>query len=34
MLDRVASSILQTGVMMVNKYAKYESNTSMDFENI
>ena len=34
MLDRVVCSCLQVGVMLVNKYAKYESNMSRDKENI
>jgi hypothetical protein len=34
MLDRVTSSCLQVGVMMVNKCAKFQSHMSMDFENI
>jgi hypothetical protein len=33
MLDRVTSSCLQVGVMMVNKRAKFQSHMSMDFEN-
>jgi hypothetical protein len=32
MLDRVTSSCLQFGVMMVNKCAKFQGNMSMDFE--
>jgi uncharacterized lipoprotein YehR (DUF1307 family) len=34
MLDTVTSSCLQVGVIMVNKYAKFQSHISMDFENI
>ena len=33
MLDRVVCSCLYVGVMLVNKYAKYESNMSRDNEN-
>jgi Ni,Fe-hydrogenase I cytochrome b subunit len=34
MLDRVTSSCLQVGVMMVNKCAKFQSHMSMDFVNV
>jgi hypothetical protein len=34
MLDRVTSSCLHVGVMIVNKCAKFQSHMSMDFENI
>jgi hypothetical protein len=34
MLERVTSSCVQVGVMMVNKCAKFQSHMSMDFENI
>jgi len=34
MLDTVVCSCLKIGVMLVKKYAKYESNMSKDIENI
>ena len=34
MLDRVTSSCVQIGLMMVNKCAKFQSNISIDYENI
>ena len=34
MLATVAYSCLYIEVMLVNKYAKYKRNMSMDFENI
>jgi hypothetical protein len=34
MLDRVTSSCLQVGVMVMNKSAKFQSHLSMDFKNI
>jgi len=33
MLDRFVCSCLQVGIKLVNKYAKYESNTSRGNEN-
>jgi hypothetical protein len=34
MLDTANPSCLQVGVMMVNKSAKFQSQVSMDFEDI
>jgi hypothetical protein len=34
MLDTVTSSCLHDGVMLVNKYVKFQSHMSMVFENI